>query len=53
MYYYIKNVFILTIVSETTYRKYDGPCENRRTPYEQASCTKPLVLLVSILINNV
>ena len=42
----LKMFFILTLVSETTDRKYDGPCENRRC--EQPSCTSPFILLVSI-----
>ena len=30
-YINIKMFFVRDLVSETTYRKYDGPCENRRT----------------------
>ena len=47
----LKMLFILPLVSETTYRKYDGPCENRQC--ELPSCTNPFILLVSILTNNV
>ena len=35
----IKNVFILTLVPETTYRKYDGPCEKRTTILYKSSYT--------------